>query len=429
MSPNPLDQDTMKEKDTGSPSVESTEDNNLTKETLVKLEKELRSYIPNDYLDEDEILTLVDHMNALDKQRQLTKEQLMHLDRLALMREKQLNGTEAFLTQVKPEWYDQNLFIVDGDFFDSIVDSVIEKDEAGSGLDDRELDELRESLGITTYGPGKRNRRRKAFTLAEDILPEGYCESNVSSIKGSGHRRVTRNATLKRIQEHQRQEGLDKIDALLEAMSEAKQVAPHSTGEHKRTEGDRHSILEQRKRKKYRKETDTKQSDHHMGRSARDENFNKKILRHDSMDMNGSRKRLKVSRHQSFNGMDDDFKESTTMRNTEHRSKSLMTTDIVDRIPTPRYLDWQRRHDATLKRFKRNSINTACSAKPICSQPTIPLPSLQGFDSTIRSDPPRYRYSDSTYSIWSSQLIKFLNGAGRLFAKNEFFYSDIDRAW
>jgi len=44
-------------------------------------------------------------------------------------------------------------------------------------------------------------------------------------------------------------------------------------------------------------------------------------------------------------------------------------------------------------------------------------------------EPPRKRYSDSTYGLWCSRLINCLQGNGREMARHEFFYSDIDKAW
>jgi len=44
-------------------------------------------------------------------------------------------------------------------------------------------------------------------------------------------------------------------------------------------------------------------------------------------------------------------------------------------------------------------------------------------------EPPRKRYSDSTYGLWCSRLINCLQGNGREMARHEFFYSDVDKAW
>ena len=44
-------------------------------------------------------------------------------------------------------------------------------------------------------------------------------------------------------------------------------------------------------------------------------------------------------------------------------------------------------------------------------------------------EPPRKRHSSSTYGRWCSQLLNCLQGRGRIFARHEFFYSDIDKAW
>ena len=41
----------------------------------------------------------------------------------------------------------------------------------------------------------------------------------------------------------------------------------------------------------------------------------------------------------------------------------------------------------------------------------------------------REAHTDSWYASWCSKLINFLNSGGRSFARYEFFYSDIDRAW
>ncbi len=44
-------------------------------------------------------------------------------------------------------------------------------------------------------------------------------------------------------------------------------------------------------------------------------------------------------------------------------------------------------------------------------------------------EPPRKRASNYVYGRWCSQLLHCLQGRGRLFARHEFFYSDVDKAW
>jgi hypothetical protein len=44
-------------------------------------------------------------------------------------------------------------------------------------------------------------------------------------------------------------------------------------------------------------------------------------------------------------------------------------------------------------------------------------------------DPRRNFQNDRRYASWCAKLINCLNGRGRSFARNEFFYSDIDRPW
>ena len=170
-------------------------------------------------------------MNDEDKQRQLTKEQLIQLDRLALIRDNRLKEVDSFPSSYNhSQFYDKFEITVDSEFFDSIVDSVSDKYfSKGSGqvMDDRELDELRESLGIMTYGPGKRNRKRKTFDrLSEDVPIDGDYDGKESSNRGKAFRRVTRNATMKRVQEQQRQVDSERMATLLEAMVEADKLAP-----------------------------------------------------------------------------------------------------------------------------------------------------------------------------------------------------------
>jgi len=44
-------------------------------------------------------------------------------------------------------------------------------------------------------------------------------------------------------------------------------------------------------------------------------------------------------------------------------------------------------------------------------------------------EPPRECHSDDTYGKWCSGLLHCLQSSARIFARHEFFYSDVDRAW
>ena len=44
-------------------------------------------------------------------------------------------------------------------------------------------------------------------------------------------------------------------------------------------------------------------------------------------------------------------------------------------------------------------------------------------------EPPRKRHSNYTYGRLCKNIITCLQGKGRIFARHEFFYSDIDKAW
>jgi hypothetical protein len=51
----------------------------------------------------------------------------------------------------------------------------------------------------------------------------------------------------------------------------------------------------------------------------------------------------------------------------------------------------------------------------------------QGKSNVVR--PPRSRHSNQVYASFCLQLVNALSGAARSWAINEFFYSDLDRAW
>ena len=44
-------------------------------------------------------------------------------------------------------------------------------------------------------------------------------------------------------------------------------------------------------------------------------------------------------------------------------------------------------------------------------------------------EPVRKRHSNRVYGKWCNKLMMSLRSSGRIFARHEFFYSDIDRAW
>ena len=44
-------------------------------------------------------------------------------------------------------------------------------------------------------------------------------------------------------------------------------------------------------------------------------------------------------------------------------------------------------------------------------------------------EPARVKHDHEKYGQWCSKLISCLQGSGRMMARHEFFYSDIDKAW
>jgi len=50
-------------------------------------------------------------------------------------------------------------------------------------------------------------------------------------------------------------------------------------------------------------------------------------------------------------------------------------------------------------------------------------------DDPATLEPPRKHHSDSTYGRWCCELLTCLQSSARVFARHEFFYSDIDKAW
>jgi hypothetical protein len=111
-----------------------------------------------------------------------------------------------------------------------------------------------------------------------------------------------------------------------------------------------------------------------------------------------------------------------------------------DPIPL-RLLDWQRRQSSSRqeKTQRRPSMNLkAASARlpPILAEAGIQcLPKWEetnrrdAKNAAPRLDPPRRRYTDAEYAKRCAQLINALDGPARAWARYEFFYSDIDRAW
>ena len=50
-------------------------------------------------------------------------------------------------------------------------------------------------------------------------------------------------------------------------------------------------------------------------------------------------------------------------------------------------------------------------------------------DQPMTLEPPRKRHPNEIYGKWCCSLVNCLQGSGRVFARHEFFYGDIDRAW
>jgi len=453
---------------------ESTEDQRI--HTLDKLDQVLRSFAPHDCLDEDEMITNISQMNEDDKQRQLTKQHHMQLDRLEMNRDNIVEDEETFPLYSHPMLQDKIDIIVDSDFFDAIVESMNEKYfSRGSGqvMDDRELDELRDSLGIISYRQGRRNRKRKPLDRAMGDVPmeEDNDEKESPSGKTKVSRRITRNTTIKRIQEQQRQMDLERMTALIEAMAEAAKLASlkkrSTTGEKKSTRASKEIMKTNRDHEYLSVDTKKRNRDHEYlsidakkrnrdheyhtvdaKKRNRDHEYhsvdtNKRSRGQQTSDMSSNRTILKMSNQVRSipnywippNQMDPaiDRGESRSIMNRGRSTAPInqgqsIATGHVDMVPTPRLLYWKKRQH-TVAQERLSSSSNISTVKPISIPSTIPLPSLQGFDSTVRSDPPRYRHPDILYGTWCSQLIKYLNGPGRLFARYEFFYSDIDRAW
>jgi len=112
--------------------------------------------------------------------------------------------------------------------------------------------------------------------------------------------------------------------------------------------------------------------------------------------------------------------------------------DPVHQIPSLRLLDWKRRL-RRLKAKKHSKPNfklatTGIAPIPMtCTALADVIPSLADSLSPHASwsavEPPRRCHSNLTYGTWCNRLINVLQGSGRIFARYEFFYSDIDRAW
>jgi hypothetical protein len=107
-------------------------------------------------------------------------------------------------------------------------------------------------------------------------------------------------------------------------------------------------------------------------------------------------------------------------------------------------LDWRRRH-----RWKGRKMNERDHSYISSEMDLIGLSNTYppGIDASMVSwesmnklaeedpnqpptmEPSRKRHSSNTYGNWCSRLVNCLQGKGRIFARHEFFYSDIDKAW
>jgi hypothetical protein len=107
-----------------------------------------------------------------------------------------------------------------------------------------------------------------------------------------------------------------------------------------------------------------------------------------------------------------------------------------------RFLDWRRRKFHAEKKASRSSLSNPNHSYSISSKSLPPgvdssmypwdvvhKATEQSPSETPTMEPPRQRHSNSTYGRLCNQLLNCLQGKGRVFARHEFFYSDLDKAW
>ena len=107
-------------------------------------------------------------------------------------------------------------------------------------------------------------------------------------------------------------------------------------------------------------------------------------------------------------------------------------------------LDWQRRQLLLRNKGRKKNEKPSSSASHLRAMTELISPGVNTRMNpweTLHSDaeqfahqpptlePPRKRHTNDTYGCLCNTLINCLQGKARMFARHEFFYSDIDKAW
>lgn len=122
------------------------------------------------------------------------------------------------------------------------------------------------------------------------------------------------------------------------------------------------------------------------------------------------------------------------------KNQSEQDNEIDDGPVSLSLLDWRRRERFVGNKGKKKQervVETASLSKSFPPGIDATLISWDKLNRTAKHDPdkkltlepPRNRHSNVTYGHLCNSLMNCLRSKGRVFARHEFFYSDIDKAW
>ena len=100
-----------------------------------------------------------------------------------------------------------------------------------------------------------------------------------------------------------------------------------------------------------------------------------------------------------------------------------------DDIKSVSLLDWRRRQQENLP-----EVNSMSTLKDVFDTTLLSWERNKKVErstsvQTAGLEPARQKHSNLLYGGWCNKLISCLQGSGRMMARHEFFYSDIDKAW